>query len=67
LVYGGFLRAGAGKILPRPRRTVGGEEAGRPEPYKAGYGAAAPRDGVGDFLSFWHGCAAGSQIAFVGI
>jgi len=46
---------------------VGGEEAGRPEPYKAGYGAAAPRDGVGDFLSFWHGCAAGSQIAFVGI
>ena len=41
----GFPRAGAGKILPRPRRTVGGEEAGRPEPYKAGHGAAAPRDG----------------------
>ena len=38
----GFPRADAGKILPRPRRTVGGETAGRPEPYAAGYGAAAP-------------------------
>jgi hypothetical protein len=35
----GFPRAGAGKILPRPRRTVGGEKAGRPEPYT---GARAP-------------------------
>lgn len=31
-----------GKILPRPRRTVGGEKAGRPEPYKRGTGARAP-------------------------
>jgi len=38
----GVPRAGAGKILPRPRRTVGGETAGRPEPYAAGSGAAAP-------------------------
>ena len=35
-------RAGAGKILPRPRRTAGGEKAGRPEPYKRGTGARAP-------------------------
>jgi hypothetical protein len=38
----GVPRAGAGKILPRPRRTVGGEKAGRPEPYKGGTGARAP-------------------------
>ena len=38
----GFPRAGAGKILPRPRRTVGGEKAGRPEPYTGGTGARAP-------------------------
>jgi hypothetical protein len=38
----GSPRAGAGKILPRPRRTVGGEKAGRPEPYKGGTGARAP-------------------------
>ena len=38
----GFSRAGAGKILPRPRRTVGGEKAGRPEPYTGGTGARAP-------------------------
>ena len=38
----GVLHAGAGKILPRPRRTVLGETAGRPEPYAAGCGAAAP-------------------------
>jgi hypothetical protein len=40
LVYrgAGFPRAGAGKILPRPRRTVGGEKAGRPEPYTRGAG-----------------------------
>jgi len=25
-------------ILPRPRRTVGGEKAGRPEPYTRGAG-----------------------------
>ena len=38
----GVPRAGAGKILPRPRRTVGGEKAGRPEPYTGGTGARAP-------------------------
>ena len=38
----GSPRAGAGKILPRPRRTVGGEKAGRPEPYTGGTGARAP-------------------------
>jgi hypothetical protein len=38
----GVPRAGAGKILPRPRRTVGGEKAGRPEPYKRGYGGREP-------------------------
>jgi hypothetical protein len=34
--------AGAGKILPRPRRTVGGEKAGRPEPYTGSTGREAP-------------------------
>ena len=38
----GFPRAGAGEILSRPRRTVGGEKAGRPEPYTGGAGARAP-------------------------
>jgi hypothetical protein len=38
-------RAGAGKILPRPRRTVGGEKAGRPEPYKRGTGRQPRVDG----------------------
>jgi hypothetical protein len=38
----GFPRAGAGKILPRPRRTSGGETAGPTRPYAAGSGAAAP-------------------------
>ena len=38
----GSPRAGAGKILPRPRRTVGGEKAGRPEPYTGGTRARAP-------------------------
>jgi hypothetical protein len=38
----GSPRAGAGKIPPRPRRTVGGEKAGRPEPYTGGTGARAP-------------------------
>ena len=37
----GFPRAGAGKILPRPRRTVGAEKAGRPEPY-AGVRGGSP-------------------------
>ena len=36
----GVPRAGAGKILPRPRRTVGGEKAGRPEPYTGVRGAS---------------------------
>ena len=36
----GSPRAGAGKILPRPRRTVGGEKAGRPEPYTGVRGAS---------------------------
>jgi len=27
-----------GEHLPRPRRTVGGEKAGRPEPYTRGHG-----------------------------
>ena len=35
-------RASAGKILPRPRRTVGGEKAGRPEPYTGGRGREPP-------------------------
>jgi hypothetical protein len=39
----GSPRAGAGKILPRPRRTVGGEKAGRPEPYTGGTGGTGAR------------------------
>ena len=39
----GFPRAGAGKILPRPRRTVGGETAGPTSPYARGQGAEPPR------------------------
>jgi hypothetical protein len=42
----GFPRAGAGKILPRPRRTVGGEKAGRPEPYTGVRGREPPRGRV---------------------
>jgi hypothetical protein len=46
----GVPRAGAGKILPRPRRTVGGEKAGRPEPYTGGRGREPPR---GRFCGCW--------------
>jgi len=39
----GSLAVVQGRSCPRPRRTVGGEKAGRPEPYKRGTGARAPR------------------------
>ena len=39
----GFSRAGAGKILPRPRRTVGGEKSGATGAIHGGYGGASPR------------------------
>jgi hypothetical protein len=38
----GSPRAGAGKILPRPRRTSGGEGAGPTRPYARGHGGGAP-------------------------
>ena len=49
----GFPRAGAGKILPRPRRTVGGEKAGRPEPYKGARGREPPRGRFSGCSSPW--------------
>lgn len=36
------IETGCMGLLPRPRRTVGGEKAGRPEPYTGGPGARAP-------------------------
>ena len=38
----GSLAVVQGRSCPRPRRTVGGEKAGRPEPYKRGYGGREP-------------------------
>ena len=49
----GFPRAGAGKILPRPRRTVGGEKAGRPEPYTGARGREPPRGPLSKCSSPW--------------
>ena len=45
--------AGAGKILPRPRRTVGGEKAGRPEPYKGARGREPPPGPLSKCSSPW--------------
>ena len=49
----GSPRAGAGKILPRPRRTVGGEKAGRPEPYTGGTGREPPPGPLSKCSSSW--------------
>ena len=40
--FGGRHETRCTDLLPRPRRTVGGEKAKRPEPYTGGTGARAP-------------------------